>query len=37
MIEFKTIRLWTFSNDKKEFDRNKNLINGNLKTVKIIW
>jgi len=25
--------LWTFSDDKKEFDRNKNLINGNLKTV----
>jgi len=33
MIEFKTIRLWTFSDGKKEFDRNKNLINGNLKTV----
>jgi len=27
------MRLWTFSDDKKEFDRNKNLINGNLKTV----
>ena len=25
--------MWTFSDDKKEFDRNKNLINGNLKTV----
>jgi hypothetical protein len=25
--------LWTFSDGKKEFDRNKNLINGNLKTV----
>jgi hypothetical protein len=25
--------LWTFSDNKKEFDRNKNLINGNLKTV----
>ena len=33
LIEHKTIKLWTFSGDKKEFDRNKNLINGNLKTV----
>ena len=33
IIEFKTIRVWTLSDDKKEFDRNRNLINGNLKTV----
>jgi hypothetical protein len=33
ILEYKTIRLWTFSNGKNEFDRNKNLINGTLKSV----
>jgi len=33
IIEKKTTRLWTLSNNKKEFDRNKTLINGSLKSV----
>ena len=33
IIEFKTIRLWTLSNGRNEFERNKNLINGKLNTV----
>jgi hypothetical protein len=33
IIEFKTIRLWTLSDGRNEFERNKNLINGKLNTV----
>ena len=33
MIENKTTRIWSCSNDKNEFDRSKRLIDGSLKTV----
>jgi len=33
IVEKKTIKLWTLSNDKKEFDRNKTLIDGTLQSV----
>lgn len=33
MIAKQTIRLWTLSEDKKEFERQRNLFNGELKSV----
>jgi len=33
IIEHKTIRLWTISEDKKEFERSKHLLDGSLKSV----
>ena len=33
IVEHKTIRLWTLSDDKKEFDRNKRLIDNSLQSV----
>lgn len=33
MISKQTIRLWTVAQDKKEFERFRNLFNGNLKSV----
>jgi len=33
MVEKQTIRLWTISRDKREFERYRNLFNGNLKSV----
>ncbi len=33
IIEHKTIRLWTISEDKREFERSKRLLDGSLKSV----
>ena len=33
MVEYKTTRLWTFSDSKRDFEKNKNLINNKLKSV----
>ena len=33
IIEHKSIRLWSISNDKGQFERSKRLLDGSLKTV----
>ena len=33
MVNNQTIRLWTIAEDKKEFERQRNLFNGQLKSV----